>query len=178
MINNLQVTRAVAAYMVVLFHFLALFVWHLYPEAKYLTFGAAGVDIFFVISGFIMVVTTSDGKTGPADFLAKRIARIAPIYWLITLVLVAMSLAGLKPIGILRMQADWVVKSLFFIPFNRDGYVEPINSVGWTLNYEMFFYVVFAVCLTVRQNSARVLLLCATMLTLAIIGLFNDFGLL
>lgn len=177
MINNLQATRAVAAYMVVVYHLLGQLIYRLYPDAKYLTFGAAGVDIFFVISGFIMVVTTSDGKTGPADFLAKRIGRIVPIYWLITLVLVALVVAGLKPLGIMHMEPDWVVKSLFFIPFDRDGRIEPVNSVGWTLNYEMFFYLVFALCLSVRQNSTRVMLLCAIMLTLTVAGLFGDLGL-
>jgi peptidoglycan/LPS O-acetylase OafA/YrhL len=130
-----------------------------------------------VISGFIMVVTTSDGKAGPTDFLAKRIARIVPIYWIVTLVLVAITLTGQKPVGIMRMQADWVVKSLLFIPFDRDGHVEPVNSVGWTLNYEMFFYVIFTACLFVKESSTRVLLLCSTMVALTVLGLFSDLGL-
>ena len=175
-IDNLQVVRAIAAYLVVCYHILGQYVAHLYPGAKYLTFGASGVDIFFVISGFIMVVTTSDGRTGPTDFLAKRIARIVPIYWIVTLVLVAITLTGQKPVGIMRMQGDWVVKSLLFIPFDRDGRIEPVNSVGWTLNYEMFFYVVFTICLFVRQSSTRVLLLCSTMVGLTILGLCSDFG--
>ncbi|MCK1396146.1 acyltransferase [Bradyrhizobium sp. 1] len=178
MIRNLQALRAVAAYMVVIYHFLGQQVSQLYPETRMLSFGAAGVDIFFVISGFIMVVTTMKRESTPSDFLSHRIARIGPVYWVVTLLLFSMTLYGFKPVGIMRMEPDWLAKSLLFIPFDRDGRVEPIISVGWTLNYEMFFYVLFAASLFVRQALTRTLLLCAVMAALVIVPFFVETGLL
>jgi exopolysaccharide production protein ExoZ len=177
MIRNLQLLRAIAACTVFVYHFLAHYFVHLNPDAKYLTFGAVGVDVFFVISGFIMVVTTSDGKSGPSDFLAKRVARIVPIYWIVTLLLFAIALAGLRPVGIMRVEPNWLIKSLLFIPFDRDGRIEPLNAVGWTLNYEMYFYAFFAAFLILRQTLVRVSLLCMTMSTLTLFSLRSDLGL-
>ena len=178
MIRNLQALRAVAAYMVVLYHFLGQQVSQLYPPAKFLSFGAAGVDIFFVVSGFIMVVTTMKRDMAPGEFLLHRIARIVPVYWVVTILLFAIVLYGFKPVGIMQVQPDWLAKSLLFIPFDRDGRVEPIISVGWTLNYEMFFYLLFALSLFIRHALARTLLLCAVMIALALSQLWSEPGLL
>lgn len=167
MIRNLQALRAVAAYLVVLYHFLALQASQVFPGARYLSFGAAGVDIFFVISGFIMVVTTMKREIAPAEFLLHRIARIVPVYWVITLLLASIALCGFKPAGLLRLQPDWLAQSLLFIPFDRDGRLEPIISVGWTLNYEMFFYILFAAALFIRSALTRTLVLCLVMVSLA-----------
>ena len=123
-----------------------------------MSFGAAGVDIFFVVSGFIMVVTTMKRDMAPGEFLLHRIARIVPVYWVVTILLFAIVMYGFKPVGIMRMQPDWLAKSLLFIPFDRDGRVEPIISVGWTLNYEMFFYLLFALGLFVRLALMRTML--------------------
>jgi exopolysaccharide production protein ExoZ len=177
MIRNLQATRAVAAFMVLLYHFSVHYMAHVTPAAQYVTFGAAGVDLFFVISGFIMVVTTLDERTGPGDFLTKRISRIVPIYWIITLLLFAIALTGLRPIGIMRVEPSWLVRSLLFIPFDRDGRVEPINPVGWTLNYEMYFYVLFTLALVIKQELARVIVLCGSMLASTLFVFGSDLGL-
>ena len=178
MIRNLQALRAVAAYMVVLYHFLGQQVSQLYPPAKFLSFGAAGVDIFFVVSGFIMVVTTMKRDMAPGEFLLHRIARIVPVYWVVTILLFAIVMYGFKPVGIMRMQPDWLAKSLLFIPFDRDGRVEPIISVGWTLNYEMFFYLLFALSLFVRLALMRTMLLCAAMIALTVSHIWSELGLL
>lgn len=179
MIRNLQALRAVAAYMVVLYHFLALQVAQIYPSARFLSFGAAGVDIFFVISGFIMAVTTMKRDTTPSEFFLHRIARIVPVYWVVTFLLFSIALCGFKPVGIMHVEWDWLAKSLVFIPFERDGHVTPIISVGWTLNYEMFFYVLFAAALFVKRALPRTLLLCLAISALVTAPLYSSqFGLL
>lgn len=107
-----------------------------------------GVDIFFVISGFIMVHTSADlfGRPGAwRIFLARRIARIVPLYWLLTTVLL---LGGLVAPRLLNVPiGDWqhILASYLFIPSLRGGdETRPVMALGWTLNLEMVFYVLFA----------------------------------
>lgn len=110
--------------------------------------GQAGVDLFFVISGFIMVVTTWSSPISPGGFMLRRMIRIAPTYWIYTTLLalvVVVFPSALK----LNVTPGHYLYSLLFIPhmspFNQ---VAPLLQPGWTLNYEMFFYLVFAVTLT------------------------------
>jgi exopolysaccharide production protein ExoZ len=109
---------------------------------------ASGVDLFFVISGFVMVYSSQShfGQAGAAsDFLIKRIARIVPLYWLTTVAVMLHSNITLKA----------VLCSLFFIPyFNSSDMLRPIHGVGWTLNYEIFFYLLFAVCIRWQKKFA------------------------
>jgi exopolysaccharide production protein ExoZ len=115
--------------------------------------GAAGVDLFFVISGFIMWVVSEARPLRPRQFVGRRIERIVPLYWLVTLGAagVAISLPGVFP----NMAPTWshVLGSIFFVP-HRDaaGAIYPLIVPGWSLNYEMFFYAIFAVGLAL---SAR-----------------------
>jgi exopolysaccharide production protein ExoZ len=137
---SIQSLRAVAALAVVLFH------------EGVLKTGYGGVDIFFVISGFIMgAVGTGDSVSG---FLAKRIVRIAPLYWAVTLLMCAISLSP----GAFRhfaFDVPSLAKSLFFIPYrDLSGEIEPLVVSGWTLAYEMFFYAIFALGLAIRRPFA------------------------
>jgi peptidoglycan/LPS O-acetylase OafA/YrhL len=135
-----QALRGLAALLVVFVHLENLLLPIGLP-----TFGGAGVDIFFVISGFIMVYTTADRHVTPWSFMADRIARIVPIYWLITLAVFGIALV--LPMLLQATRADWneLTKSLLFIPFRKsNGLIAPMLFVGWTLNYEMFFYLLFA----------------------------------
>ncbi len=177
MIHNIQVLRALAAYMVFLLHF-SIYLRPVAPGAASIGIGAAGVDIFFVISGFIMVATTMGRRTTPLAFLLKRIARLVPVYWFVTLVIVLLVMVGFRPIGVLEIRPSYVVQSLLFIPFMRGEFVEPLNSVGWTLNYEMFFYVVFAALLVVRSDGWRIAGLVAVLVGLGLSSLADPAGLL
>lgn len=117
-------------------------------------FGGSGVDLFFVISGFIMVHTTKAKPPTPAQFLVARFARIAPIYWLITLA--TFSAALLAPNLFKSTTADLkqLILSLLFIPFSKaGGFPQPILFVRWTLNLEMFFYAIFAAGLSLRPYA-------------------------
>ncbi len=134
--------------------------------------GAAGVDIFFVISGFIMWYISQNREPKPLDFLIHRIIRVAPPYWLATLTLALF--ATLKPnlFPLDDPTIDHVVMSLAFVPYGMDVYGRPIISQGWTLNYEMFFYIVFAAMLLL-PSTHRFKALAALFLTLAVVGLFT-----
>ena len=139
-LHGIQYLRATAALAVVVFHAAE-------RSGGHFTIGAAGVDVFFVISGFIMWVISERRPTTPARFLRDRLERIAPVYWIATGIMVAGALAGLFPN--LKLTLGHVLSSLFFIPHQSpsNGQIWPVLVQGWTLNYEIFFYMVFAACL-------------------------------
>lgn len=130
---SLQILRCIASTSVVYFH--------VGCATNKISFGSFGVDIFFVLSGFIMAMITSQNRE-PAVFAINRISRVAPMYWVITSFLIISSfLYKEKGTGIINFENS--LKSLFFIPYLRpDGTVYPILAPGWTINYEMFFYIV------------------------------------
>lgn len=156
-LGPVQVLRAVAA--------LAVAVAHI--EAELRARGGegyrglpwdAGVDIFFVISGFVTVYASDRlfGRQGAgAVFLARRVARIVPLYWLATALLLAV--LWLRPNLLNSAVADpaLIVASFVFWPMARsDGPVQPVYSLGWALNYGMFFYILFAVALALPRRRA------------------------
>jgi exopolysaccharide production protein ExoZ len=157
---NIQALRFVAAMMVLYAHLLNETVGHGLPlnqPAQDHT-GIAwrtGVDAFFIVSGFIMYYLSHD-KFGSArnamTFLKRRFLRVAPLYWLFTaLMLVALAVVHDH---IIHNDIDLAiaVKSLLFIPTVRaDGDTYPILAVGWTLNYEIFFYLMFAAAMLARR---------------------------
>jgi peptidoglycan/LPS O-acetylase OafA/YrhL len=149
---NVQALRALAALLVVFVH-LKVLGSQIGIAPATLDFGNAGVDLFFVISGFIMVVTTRRSSTSPGHFVANRIARIVPFYWLITGVVFLIALVA--PSLMQSTRADWsdLLLSLSFVPFkDQAGAYEPVVFVGWTLNYEMAFYAVFAACMFIKPR--------------------------
>jgi peptidoglycan/LPS O-acetylase OafA/YrhL len=141
---NVQALRAIAALMVVCVHLQVLAEMGGGPRG-FTDAGNAGVDLFFVISGFIMVFTTGRRPQGPLAFLGSRLRRIAPLYWSVTLAV--FGVAWLAPALVQNTPSDLhrLVSSLLFIPAPRpDGTLRPVVFVGWTLNFEMAFYVLFA----------------------------------
>ncbi|OAI85768.1 acyltransferase [Agrobacterium sp. 33MFTa1.1] len=174
MIINLQVLRAVAAFMVFFHHFMPV-IDRVFPGVRRYEAGASGVDIFFVLSGFIMVVTTHNKDGDPLKFLVNRIVRVVPIYWIMTFIIVFIFLLGARPLGVMELQPSYVWKSLFFIPFERGGFWEPVLSVGWTLNYEMFFYVVFSILMVLGNFYTRILLIIFLLCSFVLSGLLFSF---
>jgi hypothetical protein len=172
-----QALRAFACLLVVAYH--ALYQWGRsivpgQPSIELWPNGSAGVDLFFVISGFVMLVSSGRLRAradGWRVFAMRRLERIVPLYWGLTLVKLAVVVArpGLAPA---TRPTPWhVVATLLFIPA-RDaaGVVRPILPVGWTLNFEMLFYALFAACLAAR--APPLLLLPAALLPLAVAGMF------
>ena len=165
-LDGLQIMRAAAAVMVVLLH--AELLVALQAEARGLAMPrltalplGAGVDLFFVISGFVIVYASEPlfgAPGGAATFLRRRLLRIVPLYWfalaLRLAVLLAFAAAGHAAAPSL---AD-VATSYLFIPFDTRGfgpdYPFPILDLGWTLNYEMLFYLVFAGAMALAARAA------------------------
>ncbi len=153
----LQALRAIAAWLVIAAHAL-LDVTHSELSNPMTSFawalGTIGVYIFFVISGFIMVHICWDDFALPGAaqrFMRRRIVRIVPLYWVATIAaLVFHRVSAKAPEGWAEL-----LQSLLFIPYYKenDGW-RPILSQGWTLNYEMMFYAIFAVALTFPRKLA------------------------
>lgn len=175
-IISIQILRAVAALSVAIGHSQNFFAPHAeragiaFERSNLLPWGA-GVDLFFVISGFIMVVSSERlfGTTGATwTFLGRRLKRIIPLYWAVmVLILVKMAVQG-KPLP----DGASLLTSFLFIPFDAlgKGEARPFYELGWTLNYEMFFYAIFALCLGLRRELA-VALAALALAGLVLIGL-------
>ncbi|MBR0697933.1 acyltransferase [Bradyrhizobium lablabi] len=146
---SLQYLRALAAFGVVVFHAQG------FTYGRALVIGSAGVDVFFVVSGFVMWTMTAYRTQTPADFLLNRIIRIVPMYWFVTLsfVFAAMIFPALFPR--LVVSAWHTLASLVFFPMRSpsNGEIWPVLVPGWTLNYEMFFYAIFAAALFLESTT-------------------------
>lgn len=168
--DGIQVLRLVAALLVVVTHATLYTTERLNPGLGVWRFGAIGVDIFFVISGFVMMASTRS-LVGMPDgwkyFAMRRITRIVPIYWIATTVKLLTLLA--IPAAVLHATlSSKVLMSYFFLPTrNVDGNVEPLLGVGWTLLFEMAFYTIFAISLLVRANT---LAFCGIVLSALAVG--------
>lgn len=143
MIRNVQALRAFAALLVVWAHLKEFFPAS--PLMSVLPSGISGVDLFFVISGFIMVSSTADPRANWLTFLEKRAVRILPLYYFFTLLVLLLTLVA--PAAFKSSTLSWqqLWQSLAFIPFEKaPGRIYPLYYLGWTLNFEMFFYAIFA----------------------------------
>jgi exopolysaccharide production protein ExoZ len=118
----------------------------------------AGVDVFFVISGFVMVYSSSRlfaAPSGSRVFLRRRLARIVPLYWTATTCFLLVSAVLPSGVNAPSPTPTQILTSYAFIPWARpDGVIQPIYSLGWTLNYEMMFYAVFSVFLFLPRGRA------------------------
>lgn len=148
---SLQVLRGFAAMLIVIFHAIHD-VNGLYYKGQASAFGDPtyliyGIDLFFVISGFIMVYTAYEqtGFHAAKGFMIRRIIRVVPIYWFFTVLLALALFAMPNALSYLDFNISEFLKSLFFVPYyDAAGGLYPFLKIGWTLNYEMYFYLVFA----------------------------------
>lgn len=161
-ILSIQIGRAFAATSVVVCHTLhEAEKWpnvspKLVAFSHYMPFGS-GVEIFFVISGFVMFHISRGRRETPGywrTFLENRILRIVPVYWFYTLLMVGILVALPSAFDTAHFDPWHLLRSLLFLPgpTTETGY--PILSLGWTLNLEMYFYVLFAISLALFGRSA------------------------
>ncbi len=118
--------------------------------------GAIGVDLFFIISGYVICLTACQRHHHPLDFFLARIARVAPLYLLVTMVAFAGKSVVLYP------HPNWISlwNGLFYLPiFDFGDYTEPPLGAGWTLSFEIWFYTVFALLLNLWKPARVALLL-------------------
>jgi exopolysaccharide production protein ExoZ len=185
--RGIQALRGFAAAAVVVFH-ATLSWWRIAAgrvsdrPPEFWTTGAAGVDVFFVISGFVMAISTFGKEDQPQiarRFLERRAIRLLPMYWIMTAVF-ALELLWLRghPLWAThgevyaRLTTKFFLGSLSLVPFYHDGYTEPLVAVGWTLSYEVFFYLLFALALRLHIRPIR--LLAPAILLLVLLGRFHQ----
>lgn len=172
---QLQYIRAIAALLVVYFHAI-LQMEKLNPDAwitGYL-FGKSGVDLFFVLSGFVMWITTSDKPQTVSDFWWKRVRRVVPLYWAVTLAAAAVALVLPQILKSTQFDVPHILASLAFLPWINPSdpagdMIAPLIVPGWTLNYEMYFYFLFGLCLLVpvRHRILAIALLIGSIFAIA-----------
>src|ERR1700710_62144 len=119
-----------------------------------LSYGGRGVDLFFVISGFVIFYATHSSKLTPAEFLRRRVERIAPLYFFVIFTVTMLAITLPAVFG----TPDWytprhILKSLAFISFT-DGDM-PVVYVGWSLEYEMYFYLAVALLMALTREVWR-----------------------
>jgi exopolysaccharide production protein ExoZ len=153
---SIQYLRAIAALMVAYFHAcgqIPLFTSYFRKDMLGLDSLASGVDIFFVISGFIMMVTSR--TTPPGEFAVRRIIRVVPLYWILTSLLAVLALAFPSLFRTTVVNFEFYAKSMLFTPYANPGHAKdlvPLLVPGWSLNFEMFFYAIFALVLFAPQR--------------------------
>jgi peptidoglycan/LPS O-acetylase OafA/YrhL len=157
MILSIQYLRGIASLLVVLSHIAwkniqaggsTMHWWH---EA-----GTFGVDIFFIISGYIMVYITQNMHQKPHNiklFLKKRFIRIVPLYWFYTLVALAIFLIIPERVNSAGGGTD-IFKSFFLLPL--DSNENYLVGVGWTLHYEFIFYLLFSFGLMLSRRAGNI----------------------
>jgi exopolysaccharide production protein ExoZ len=165
-VETTGIVRAIAATMIVFLHAQGMVA--VYADAHSRPFSpieaipfGAGVDLFFVISGFVIVyasVRLFGASGGMLEFMRRRLIRIVPLYWSMLTFRVIVLGIGVALGAKVFPSAMAIVTSYFFIPYDTEGYGPdypfPILNLGWTLNYEMFFYVLFACFIGLRLDLA------------------------
>jgi len=163
---SIQYLRGFAALSVLITHVLQ---WPLDDlNIALLKTGRLGVEVFFVISGFIMTMIAGDGAFQPGRFLGRRALRIVPPYWAATFLVAALALALPNQFRTTVPTIEGLIKSLLFIPSLHPK--APLLALGWTLDFEAFFYAVFASLFFLR-SGLRTLVLCALFAALVATGL-------
>lgn len=170
-LNNLQILRGLSALSVCCFHFRGYIDFENFKLGEILfKNGGIGVPIFFVISGFIMAFTTQklDFKSNATKtislFYKRRIIRIVPLYYLLTFAW--MILGGSF---FLYFQGEYFARFIHSILFLPQAGSPPVLYLGWSLNYEMFFYLIFGLSLIFKEK--RYLFIIIFFITTYILGL-------
>jgi peptidoglycan/LPS O-acetylase OafA/YrhL len=153
-LGNIQALRGIAALMVLVAHVKEAEgdyggAGALLPHWLYM--GVVGVDLFFLISGFVMVYVASaapHGARAAARFLFNRAARIYPLYWAVTLILIALY-AGKHFLFAEATSFPNPVETFLLLPDSH----YPLLPVGWTLVHEMYFYSIFAAFIFLRRKT-------------------------
>jgi peptidoglycan/LPS O-acetylase OafA/YrhL len=165
-IKSIQILRAIAAIMVAYLHSTGRGAVNLLPSS-----GGFGVDIFFIISGFVIASIASKETD---YFFIKRLIRLVPLYIIATLIMVLACIVFPEKINHAVANFPAFIKSILFIPYKIETKIEPSGPIlgqGWTLNYEMFFYIIMAVCIVIIRNKKYTGIYCASITGVIFISL-------
>ncbi|MBH2018605.1 MAG: acyltransferase [Burkholderiales bacterium] len=170
--KSIQTGRAIAALMVVFFHLGGTIALEKYFGISWFghafSFGHAGVHFFFVLSGFIIMQVHMDDLFKPErirSFLTKRCIRIYPIYWLIFLGVFLFALAIPSLRNNVPSDIGLILKALTLMPLDKavvGGTGAPVLIVAWSLQYELYFYVLFGLAILNRWVAIALLVLLPT----------------
>ena len=171
-IDTLQYLRAFAALLVVFNH-----TWPAGEISRALSLsgiGGFGVDIFFVISGFIMSYTLKEtfisSKKTAIDFLIKRAIRIYPVYLILVTPYVLKYLVNAPHLGEALFSYTLIGNLLLLPSFTNAPHYYPLLGVAWTLMYEMFFYFIYAAAILMTKNKRQAILsACALIFTMVLL---------
>ena len=158
--TGIQALRFVAAMLVVLAHSTAMVNERMHLDMFKWRAGWSGVDIFFVISGFVMAISSRNllqRANGWKIFITRRLIRIVPLYWVATTLKLA-TIIALPALALDSPLELWnTIASYLFIPTFDDTSLlaAPLLKVGWTLNYEMFFYAIFTLALFLGKSPLK-----------------------
>ncbi len=168
-LGNLQLLRFFAASLVIIFHTVGsadkngvATPWF----DKLGDIGLSGVDIFFVISGFIMV--QSQAHSTPRVFILRRIIRVFPLYGFLTIIYFILASIFTDSFADLQLSIRWLIASLTFSS-GMLGFGEPLIWLGWTLEFELLFYLVFGLALLSRSAFLAGVLTLTTFFALVLI---------
>lgn len=178
-IIGIQYLRAYAAILVVINHFCNNDIY-IFNLLRFDIIGGFGVDIFFIISGFIMAYTLSEfsslsSKQTAISFIKKRIMRIYPIYLIILIPFIALYLLKYH-LGMTHLSLHSIIGSILIIPsITNDENYHMLNVPAWTLVYEMFFYITLSITISFSKNKRSSLIIYSLLviLTLAFVHIFN-----
>ena len=173
-LHALQYLRALAAIAVVYSHS-AIQVDSFTPYLS--KAGSFGVDVFFVISGFIMIYIAKP-DTSPTKFFIARVRRVVPLYWFFTFLMAAILLLMPNVFKATVFQWDTLLLSLAFIPHWNvayEGFVWPIVAPGWSLVFEMYFYLIFALSLFLPYRY-RIAFITGVICAVFLVATVNDTG--
>ncbi len=155
MILSIQYLRGLAALLVLASHsYWKLVQYSGIQNIDFYKIGHMGVDIFFIISGYIMCHSIKNKRIRGLSFFRKRIFRIIPLYWSLTLVALLVFLVF--PNMVNSSSGKTVIFESFFLLPTSYNY---LLTNGWTLAYEFYFYTIFALVLHRRNNLVLVILL-------------------
>ncbi|WP_173270847.1 acyltransferase family protein [Thiosulfatimonas sediminis] len=168
-VHSIQLLRGVASLLVLIVH--AFYKEEVYGEGQLgrFLYGNIGVDIFFIISGFVMLYTLNSNKSA-SQFLIKRAIRILPVYWATLSIVIVVYL--LFPSMVNGGRESSVVGSIFLIPMDALF----LNQNAWTLTFEFIFYFVFATVF-IFNGQFRVWGVVVILIALVIIGQIYTFDL-
>lgn len=147
--NSIQYLRALASLMVVHCHF-----YEIVLDDFHSWWGGMGVDLFFVISGFVLYLSTRHSPS-PKQYLINRVSRVVPTYWVMTIFLAFILVLSPGVFKSAQFTIPHFLLSLAFFPHwapNSTTSIFPIYAIGWTLMYEWFFYLSFMLFLAVKKN--------------------------